>query len=190
AFDLFSCLSLVYHDLIALGACFGWPTLDSRGAERQEPGSRRSLVLHRHFPAGLLLQYQLGSILLVCLYASDDRALRSSTHWRAERFQASEKQSSCEPLNTYHILMKHHLVAPVEATLRAVPGGMIALKRPAKCLIPLAVPDSLYRLLEDVPQHTLLLVLPGAPMPEGRKTTREHIPARSDVGQRVRTPTT
>src|SRR6266699_52258 len=57
---------------------------------------------------------------------------------------------------------------------------MIALKSPAKSLIPLAVPDSLY---------WLLLILPGAPMPERRKTTREHIPARSNVGQRVRTST-
>ena len=67
---------------------------------------------------------------------------------------------------------------------------MIALKNPAKCLIPLTMPDSLYRLLKDVPQYTLLLILPGASMPEGRKTTREHIPARSDVGQRVRTSAT
>src|SRR5260370_42275080 len=66
---------------------------------------------------------------------------------------------------------------------------MIALESPAKCLIPLTMPDSLYRLLKDVPQYTLLLILPGAPMPERRKTTREHIPARSNVGQRVGTST-
>src|SRR6266487_1800305 len=66
---------------------------------------------------------------------------------------------------------------------------MIALKSPAKSLIPLAVPDSLYWLLEDVPQHTLLLILPGVPMPERCKTTREHIPARSNVGQCVGTST-
>ena len=89
--------------------------------------------------------------------------------------------------NTY--LCRRALVAPVETALRAVPGGMIALESPAKCLIPLAVPDSLYWLLEDVPQHTLLLILPGVPMPERCKTTREHIPARSNVGQCVGTST-
>src|SRR5215831_6647187 len=83
-----------------------------------------------------------------------------------------------------------YLIAPVQAALRAVPGGVIALERLAECLIPLAVPDSLYRLLEDVPQHALLLVFPGAPMSEGRKTTREHIAARGNVGQRVGTPAT
>src|SRR5260370_26582371 len=67
---------------------------------------------------------------------------------------------------------------------------MITLESPAKCLIPLTAPDGLYWFPEDVPQHALLLILPGALMSEGSKTTREHIPTRSDVSQRVRTPAT
>ena len=83
-----------------------------------------------------------------------------------------------------------YLIAPVQAALRAVPSGMIALESPAKCLIPLTVPDGLYRFLEDVPQHALLLVLSGAPMSERSETTREYIPARGNIGQRVGTPAT
>src|SRR5947209_12024428 len=93
--------------------------------------------------------------------------------------------------NSYHFVIREiPLVDPVETALRAVPGRMIALESPAKCLIPLTVPDRLYWFLEDVPQHALLLILSGALMSERSKTTREHIPARSDVSQRVRTPAT
>src|SRR5260370_3452967 len=87
-------------------------------------------------------------------------------------------------------LCRRALVAPVETALRAVPGGMITLESPAKCLIPLTVPDGLYWFLEDVPQHALLLILPGALMSERGKTTREHIPAPGNIGQRVGTPAT
>src|SRR6266566_9573808 len=68
--------------------------------------------------------------------------------------------------------------------------GMIALEGTAKCFISLTAPDGLYWFLEDVPQHTFVLILPGAPMPKRSKTTREHIPARGNVGQRVGTMAT
>ena len=71
-----------------------------------------------------------------------------------------------------------------------MPGGMIALEGPEKCFVALTMPDLLDWFLEDIAQHTLLLVLPGTLMPKGSKTTRKHILARSDVGKRIGTATT
>src|ERR1700686_4894934 len=69
-----------------------------------------------------------------------------------------------------------------------MPGGLIALERPAKLFVSLTVPDGLNWFLEDVPQHAFLPVLPGAFMAERGKTTGEHIAARGNVGQRVGAP--
>lgn len=67
---------------------------------------------------------------------------------------------------------------------------MVALEGTAKGLVALTTPDGLDGFLEDVAQYTLLLVLSGALMAKGGKTARQHVAARSDVSERVGTPTT
>src|SRR5579863_131315 len=69
-----------------------------------------------------------------------------------------------------------------------MPGRMVTLERPAKRLVALTMPDGLYWFPEDVSQHALFTVLPGAFMAERRKTTGKDIAARSNVGQCVGTP--
>src|SRR6266516_3620885 len=66
---------------------------------------------------------------------------------------------------------------------------MLALESLAKCLVLLTIPDGFYRFLKDVSQHSLLLILSGAFMTKGRKTTRQDITARGNVSQCVGTLT-
>src|SRR5579859_5001900 len=93
------------------------------------------------------------------------------------------------PLVLIQIIPYFLLVAPIQSTLRAVPGGVIALERAAKRFVALAMPDGLNGFLENVADYPLLLVLAGASMSEGSKTTREYISARCNISQRVGPPT-
>lgn len=84
----------------------------------------------------------------------------------------SSNTCRCSHADLYgrRVWVAHALIAPVEAALRTVPGGMLALEGPAKCLVALATPERLDWLLEDVAQHAFLPILFGVPVSKGSKT--------------------
>src|SRR5450759_1657605 len=107
------------------------------------------------------------------------------THNSCSPLFSSGEQNFPNPLVSIQIITYFLLIAPVQPTLRTVPGRVIALESAAKRFVALTMPDGLNGFLENVADHPLLLVFARASMSEGGKTTREHIAARCNIGQRV-----